>query len=329
MKTPPGMQANRTVLHILLLVLSLGNCKGDEHVTTNCTTELQVIRGYKFQSKSGDSLTITCPVKYCTEKPTMTWCKIKGQECLRLNDGPTKNATWIQQNVFSLKFTLIHQNDSGLYRCRATVGGVSSESHAVVVIVSEVATDAPTNPPTKDFSATTNVTGDPQRREDHNKKWIIYILSSLGGLCLFILICLCLFCCLRRHQVKPKTTLVTSQQEMNMVHRVTGSQCHNDRLPPTPCEESALYYCSMASQQQPANDSTIYDKHIPHWNSSRAAAGTTCESTTVGPYQPSPESHDVLVYASLNHSAMIEKLPKKEPDVKIELTEYATICVKK
>uniref|UniRef100_K7GIK6 B and T lymphocyte associated n=1 Tax=Pelodiscus sinensis TaxID=13735 RepID=K7GIK6_PELSI len=278
-----------------------------------CTTELQVIRGYKFQSKSGDSLTITCPVKYCTEKPTMTWCKIKGQECLRLNDGPTKNATWIQQNVFSLKFTLIHQNDSGLYRCRATVGGVSSESHAVVVIVSDSSTqqDCAEHPiwAAQDFSATTNVTGDPQRREDHNKKWIIYILSSLGGLCLFILICLCLFCCLRRHQVKPKTTLVTSQQEMNMI------------------VERGMEKQSRESDIE--SERNIFKNHIPHWNSSRAAAGTTCESTTVGPYQPSPESHDVLVYASLNHSAMIEKLPKKEPDVKIELTEYATICVKK
>ncbi|XP_074974279.1 B- and T-lymphocyte attenuator isoform X3 [Caretta caretta] len=277
MKAPPGMRANRTVLHILLVVLSLDHCQVYGDVTVNCTVELLVTRGYRYPRKPGDSLNIECPVKYCTEKPAMNWCKIQETHCSLLKDGPTRHTAWKDGNVFVLNFVPVHKNDSGLYRCQATVGSLRSESHAVEVLVQEVTTNAPTNP-----------------------------LS-----------------------MKPKTTPVTSQKEMNMVSRATCAPYHTDRTTHAPSEGSTLYYCSMASLQQPLDDSTIYDNHVPHWNGSRAAAGNACDSAAVDSYQPTSESEDVLVYASLNHSSIIEKLPRKEQNVEMELTEYATVCVKK
>ncbi|XP_074839609.1 B- and T-lymphocyte attenuator [Carettochelys insculpta] len=329
MKAPPGMRANRIVLHILLVALRLGNCQATGDVTANCTVELQITRGFQYRSEPGGTLSIHCPVKYCTEKPHMNWCKIEGQDCLFLKDEPTRNAAWMEENVFVLKFLSIHQNDSGFYRCRAIVGRLSSESHVVKVDVQEVATDDSTDPPSKEFADATNATGDPQQPGTYNKKWIIYILSSLGGLCLLILGCLCLLCCLQGHKVKHKTTPVTSQKKMNMLNRPTGAPSHTDNTTPVPSDGSALYYCSMASQQQQSGDSTIYDNHVPHWNSSKAASGTASESASVGSYSPSMVSQDVLVYASLNHSARVEKVLRTEQDVEVELTEYATICVKK
>ncbi|XP_027675835.2 B- and T-lymphocyte attenuator isoform X2 [Chelonia mydas] len=329
MKAPPGMRANRTVLHILLVVLSLDHCQVYGDMTVNCTVELLVTRGYRYPGKPGDSLSIECPVKYCTEKPAMNWCKIQEMHCSLLKDGPTRHTAWKDGNVFVLNFVPVHKNHSGLYRCQATVGSLRSESHAVEVLVQEVTTNAPTNPLSKQFAGATNVTEAPQGPSSNNKKWIIYALSSLGALCLLILICLCLLCCLRWHSVKPKTTPVTSQKEMNMVSRATCAPYHTDRTTHAPSEGSTLYYCSMASLQQPLDDSTIYDNHVPHWNGSRAATGNACDSAAVDSYQPSSESEDVLVYASLNHSSIIEKLPRKEQNVEIELTEYATVCVKK
>ncbi|KAM9171758.1 B- and T-lymphocyte attenuator isoform 1-T1 [Pangshura tecta] len=328
MTASPGMWVNRIVLHILLVVLSLDICQVYGNVTGNCTVEIQVTRGYRYDGKPGDSLTIACPVKYCTEKPAMNWCKIEGMSCLLLKNESNMHTAWREGKVFVLKIVPVHQNNSGLYRCRATVGGLSSESHSVVVTVQEVTTNAPTTPPSKEFPGSTNVTEAPEGPNNNNKKWIIYALPSLGALCLLILICLCLLYCLRWHQVKPKTTPVTSQKEMNTVSRSTCAPYHTDRTTHDPSEGSTLYYCSMASLQQPSADSTIYDNHVPHWNGSRAATGNACDSAAADSYQPSYESEDVLVYASLNHSS-IEKLPRKEQDVEIELTEYATVCVKK
>ncbi|TFK07810.1 MORN repeat-containing protein 4 [Platysternon megacephalum] len=329
MTASPGMRVNRIVLHILLVVLSLDICQVYGDVTVNCTVELHVTRGYKYWGKPGDSLSIGCPVKYCTEEPAMNWCKIEGLNCLHLENVPTRHAAWEEGKVFVLNFVSVHQNNSGFYRCQATLGSLSSQSHSVEVIVQEVTTNASINPPSKEFAGATNVTEAPQGPSNNNKKWIIYALSSLGALCLLILICLCLLCCLRWHQVKPKTTPVTSQKEMNTVSRSTCAPYHTDRTTHALSEGSTLYYCSMASLQQPSDDSTIYDNHVPHWNGSRAATGNACDSAAVDSYQPSYESEDVLVYASLNHSGIIEKLPRKEQDVEIELTEYATVCVKK
>ncbi|XP_032637213.1 B- and T-lymphocyte attenuator isoform X1 [Chelonoidis abingdonii] len=329
MTASPGMWVNRIVLDIFLVVLSLDVCQVYGNVTGNCTVELQVTRGYRYDGKPGDSLSIECPVKYCTEKPAMNWCKIQGMDCLLLKNESNMHTAWGEGKVFVLNFVPVHQNNSGSYRCQATMGSLSSESHSVTVHVQEVTTNAPTNPPSKEFAGATNVTEAPQGPSNINKKWIIYALPSLGALCLLILICLCLLCCLRWHQVKPKTTPVTSQKEMNMVSRSTCAPDHTDRTTHDPSEGSTLYYCSMASLQQPSDDSTIYDNHVPHWNGSRAATGNTCDSAAVDSYQPSYEREDVLVYASLNHSSITEKLPRKEPDVEIELTEYATVCVKK
>ncbi|XP_034647066.1 B- and T-lymphocyte attenuator isoform X1 [Trachemys scripta elegans] len=329
MTASPGMQANRIVLHILLVVLSLDVCQVYGDVTVNCTVELHVTRGKQYQGKPGDFLSIECPVEYCTEKPAMNWCKIEEKGCLLLKDESNMHTAWKQEKVFVLNFVPVHQNNSGFYRCQATVGSLNSQSHAVVVHVQEVTTNAPTNPPSKEFAGATNVTEAPQGPSNNNKKWIIYALPSLGALCLLILICLCLLCCLQWHQVKPKTTPVTSQKEMNTVSRSTCAPYHTDRTTHAPNEGSTLYYCSMASLQQPLDDSTIYDNHVPHWNGSRAATGNACDSAAVDSYQPSSESEDVLVYASLNHSSILDKLPRKEQDVEIEFTEYATVCVKK
>ncbi|XP_067402342.1 B- and T-lymphocyte attenuator [Emydura macquarii macquarii] len=329
MKAPPGMRANRILLHIVLVVLSLANRQAYGNVTGNCTVELQVSRLTKYRSQPGKSLSIKCPVKYCSEKPAMNWCKIEQNGCFPLKDGPTKQTNWTEENVFVLTFLSIYQNDSGWYRCKTVGGNLNSQSHAITIVVQEVATNTTRNPPTKEFAGTTSVTEDPQGPRSNNKKWIIYVLSSLGALCLLILICICWLCCLWRHQVKHKTTPVTSERKMSMVSQPPHAPYHTDETMKTPNEGSTLYYCSMASLQQQSDDSTIYDNNVPHWNGCRAAIGSTCDSAAVCSHQSSSESQDDLVYASLNHSAILEKLPRKEQDVEIELTEYATICVKK
>nr|XP_048691567.1 uncharacterized protein LOC125630109 [Caretta caretta] len=118
-----------------LLLFKLFQVVGD--VTVNCTVEVQVPRNYQYQGKPGDSLSIECPVKYCTEKPAIKWCLMQGMKCLLLKDGPTRRSVWREGNVAVLNFMSIQQSNSGLYRCRAVVGSLSHESHAIRVIVRE------------------------------------------------------------------------------------------------------------------------------------------------------------------------------------------------
>uniref|UniRef100_A0A8C8RBI7 Ig-like domain-containing protein n=1 Tax=Pelusios castaneus TaxID=367368 RepID=A0A8C8RBI7_9SAUR len=103
----------------------------------SCTVELQVPRGSQYHVKPGDSLSIKCPVKCCTEKPVVNWCKIEEESCLLLKDGLTRHTTWLEECVFLLNFVAIHPNDSGQYRCLAAVGNLLAQSHAVSITVKE------------------------------------------------------------------------------------------------------------------------------------------------------------------------------------------------
>ncbi|XP_039397309.1 cell surface glycoprotein CD200 receptor 1-like isoform X2 [Mauremys reevesii] len=55
--------------------------------------------------------------------------------CLLVKDGPTRHTAWREGNVAVLNFMPIHQSDSGRYRCRITLGSLSSESYSISVIV--------------------------------------------------------------------------------------------------------------------------------------------------------------------------------------------------
>uniref|UniRef100_A0A8D0FSV0 Ig-like domain-containing protein n=1 Tax=Strix occidentalis caurina TaxID=311401 RepID=A0A8D0FSV0_STROC len=98
---------------------------------TDCPVEIQVTRHSQYRINVGNSLIICCPVHYCKKKPVMEWCKIEVATCVQLKEG---KAEW-KSNVFTLEIFSVHQNDSGLYRCRAIVDKYSSESHGIKVIV--------------------------------------------------------------------------------------------------------------------------------------------------------------------------------------------------
>lgn len=90
-------------------------------------------------------------------------------------------------------------------------------------------------------------------------------------------------------------------------------------------DESSLLYHSMASPQQLLHANTIYDNDVPHWNAKRTAPNAPNDPS----FPASPESPDVLIYATLNHSASAEKCQRRELSVENEFTEYASINVNK
>ncbi|XP_009673340.1 B- and T-lymphocyte attenuator isoform X2 [Struthio camelus] len=134
MKGPPVMFIKRILLHILLVMLAQSNYQVYGFDATDCPVEIQVKRNSQYKSYLGNSLVIYCPVHYCQERPAVQWCKIEGNECMLLKES---KAEWKANNKFILEFFSVHHNDSGTYRCRATAGTLSSESHGIRVIVEE------------------------------------------------------------------------------------------------------------------------------------------------------------------------------------------------
>ncbi|XP_059576498.1 B- and T-lymphocyte attenuator [Alligator mississippiensis] len=318
MKASPGMQTSRILLHIFLMVLLLSNHQ--VHGVT-CSVEVMIKRQSRYTGKSGQVATIECPVKYCHEKPSMSWCKVEGNDCLPLQTRETYTK-WTEDTIFVLTFSSVHRNDSGLYRCQAISGNISSVSHSVNVTILEGDTSTSANPSTN----TTSIQQNPQGYKNDNMKWIIYGTSSLGALFLLILICLC---CLKWHKVKSKTTPATSQTEINMVNSPTDVQSYINRTPAAQNEGATFDYCIMKSQLQLPDGSAVYDNDVPHWNGHGAEPRPACDKPAIPSKLRLTESLDSIVYASLNHSAVADNFLPRELDVNIELTEYAAINVKK
>lgn len=99
-----------------------------------CSVEVMIKRQSRYTGKSGQVATIECPVKYCHEKPSMSWCKVEGNDCLPLQTRETYTK-WTEDTIFVLTFSSVHRNDSGLYRCQAISGNISSVSHSVNVTI--------------------------------------------------------------------------------------------------------------------------------------------------------------------------------------------------
>uniref|UniRef100_A0A8D0G3M0 B and T lymphocyte associated n=1 Tax=Sphenodon punctatus TaxID=8508 RepID=A0A8D0G3M0_SPHPU len=325
MKTSPGMHTSSILLHILYITLSLHSPQvyGTENI--NCSVEIQVARNTHYESKSGDPLIINCTVSMtnCQNKPNMKWCKLHGNDCLPLEDRNKTCAKWTSQNIYVLKFLSIYQNDSGRYRCVAVSGdNQESPSHSINVTVSERAENATRNPPTN----ITNITENSEPPNDrNNRKWIIYVLTSLGALFLLILFCICLSYRLQKHQGKHKTS-VTSQREMNVLSNSIDAPHSSKRAIQAPNEGPTLPTSSTSLLMPDGN--TIYDNNVHGWNGRRATPDTGCDDPVIYSNQQPAENEAVLVYASLNHPTDAVHPPRKEQDMKVELTEYATICVR-
>ena len=77
-------------------------------------------------------------MKYCTKRPIVTWCKLKGKNCLPLAYKLLGYTTWKEGeniSVFSLHFNHALASDSGSYRCSANFTSGVIESHSVTINV--------------------------------------------------------------------------------------------------------------------------------------------------------------------------------------------------
>ncbi|XP_075371393.1 CGG triplet repeat-binding protein 1 isoform X2 [Mycteria americana] len=285
---------------------------------TNCAVEIQVKRHSRYKINVGNSLIIHCPVRYCEKKPVMQWCKIETATCVQLKEG---KAEW-KANTFTLEVFSVHQNDSGLYRCRAIAENFSSESHGIEVIVEEKSATIITISPEN----TTSISEGSQESGNPKILHIIYASASVGLCCPFIVVCM--FWSLRRYHAKQKRTALTQQRQKSLVRSPAAAPSHTAGTAPASEESSSLYYCSMASPLQALHGNTIYDNNVPPWNAPRTAPNAPRDDPVTPSVPVLLESPDGLTYAALNHSASAERCQRRELTVENEFTEYASINVK-
>nr|XP_034971376.1 B- and T-lymphocyte attenuator [Zootoca vivipara] len=286
------MYAGSFAMLSLFLMLMLENTWA--HGNENCTISVQ--RGTKHTIKAGVSFSIKCPVMDCQENLTINWYR-NGEI---LPQGQRHNISR-EGHDFVLHFSPISKNDSGRYQCQATMGKSLLSGHEIEVIVQE----------------SENAAAEDNEAAGKDMKLIIYFLSFLGPLCLFILSCLGLLCCIRKHQVNSNKGPSISQSEMNVLNSNADAQCSNVSHTIPALHQAAEPYVL----QFPDND-PIYGNQCNCWNATRAPPKPTCDECVSNTQQLLPQKKEALIYATLSYG---EPVQRHEHSAETEFTEYAAI----
>ncbi|XP_008071476.1 B- and T-lymphocyte attenuator isoform X1 [Carlito syrichta] len=293
MKISSAMLRIGKLFWFLLLIprLDIWSIHGEEL----CDVQVHVKRQSVYSVLVGDSFELKCPVKYCSNRPNVTWCKLNGTQCSDLEDRLQKHTSWRKEkniSFFVLHFKPVLPSDNGSYRCTAKLLSRHIPSHSVAIYVTDV----------------TSTSGRPSEDETANRSWFLYSLLTLGGLFLLAISCFFLFCCLRRHQGKEKKLCDTAGREIIMVDG------------PQPFKSEQTEMDTRQNSQTLPSETEIYDNYSDPWF--RMQGGSEVYSN---PYLE--ENKQGIVYASLNHS-VIGPHPRQGRNVTEAPTEYASICVR-
>ncbi|XP_077627999.1 B- and T-lymphocyte attenuator [Crocuta crocuta] len=302
MKRSPGMVRTEKLFWVLFLIPHLGirNINGER----TCKEQLYVKRYSSHTVPAGSSFELECPVKYCTKKPHVTWCKLEGKNCLLLGYKLLGYMNWKENesiSIFVLHFNRILARDTGSYRCSASFASGVIESHSIIINVTERTQNNSEYP----LINATGASGPPSLEVMEDKQWMLYSLLSLGALPLFVT-CLYLFFCLRRHQAGRKEPSDIARREINLV----------DIPQPFQSEET-----DVGIRQNPQ---TLLSETGPYDNDPWFRVQ---EESEVYSNPCLEENKQGVVYASLNHS-VIGINPRQARNVKEAPTEYAAICVR-
>ncbi|XP_008572006.1 PREDICTED: B- and T-lymphocyte attenuator [Galeopterus variegatus] len=308
----------------------------------SCEVQLYIKRQSEYSVSAGDPFKLECPVKYCASRPDVTWCKLKGTECLHLGDRHQQHTSWEERKniaVFILHFEAMLPSDSGSYRCSANSSSRLIKSHSITISVTEWTLNNSEHllRTLTDIPDATSTSGPLSEEEIAGRPWLLYSLVPLGGLLLLVMTCFCLFCCLRRHQEKQKKSADTPRREINLT-------CLHGRTLPRRCNRHPTAHITMRMTEPNKVD-------VPHsFRTEKTEVGTRQNSQTLPSeteiYDNDPDSwvrmqkgpevysnpcleenKQGIVYASLNHS-IIGMNPRQGRNVKEASTEYASICVR-
>ncbi|XP_032204896.1 B- and T-lymphocyte attenuator isoform X6 [Mustela erminea] len=138
MKTLPGMFGIGKLCLVFVLIphLSIWSINGEK----SCKEQLHVKRHSIYTVSAGKSFDLKCPVKYCTNRPDVIWCKLEGKSCLSFRYKHHTYTSWDEKeniSAFILHFNRVLPDDTGSYRCSANLSSGLVESHSITINVTE------------------------------------------------------------------------------------------------------------------------------------------------------------------------------------------------
>ncbi|KAJ1070728.1 hypothetical protein K5549_003707 [Capra hircus] len=286
--------------------VSIWSINGDK----SCDIRLYIKKYSMYVVSSGDPFELECPMKYCANRPAVTWCKLEGNNCLHLGDRLQGSMGWEERkliSVFILHFNQVLASDSGSYRCFVNSSSGFIESHSVTINVTERTQNNSEHPLIilTNISDTKNASRPLSKEEMVDRQWILYSLLPLGALPLLIT-CFYLFCCLRRHRGRQKKLSNSTGRDTNLVD-----------VPQFFKSEPTEVNITESSQTLHL-ETGIYDNDP--WFRVRRESGVYFNLSL-------EENKQGIVYASLKHS-VIGMNPRQATNVQEAPTEYATICVR-
>ncbi|XP_012587126.1 PREDICTED: B- and T-lymphocyte attenuator [Condylura cristata] len=262
----------------------------------------------QYNISAGEPFDLECPVKYCANRPNVTWCKFNGT-CLSIGNGFQRQMRWKNKkndSVFVLHFNQVHASDNGSYCCSVHLTSGVMESRSIILYVTEKTQSySESTPPTAHTSAT-SASGLPSNKKLMDSSWILYSLIPLGVLPL-LTIGVYLFCCLRRHKGEQKKSTDTAGREINLVDVPQSFNCAQTEVG------------TRQNSQALPSEIVIYDNEP--WSRIQDVSGVY---SNIG----MEENRQGIVYASLNYS-VIRMNSKQARQVNDTPTEYAAICVRR
>ncbi|XP_069616741.1 B- and T-lymphocyte attenuator [Ranitomeya imitator] len=263
---------------------------------SSCTPGITMARNPNSGTLSGQSLVLNCIVQLCEwELPNVTWCKIAGQQCdpLRTRDGIySKLEAQRKDNiVYVLKFDSVQINDTGYYQCKAKFKNQQIIGSPVELnIAGESVIENST-------AINTTETGNTTKGTDtiRNMTLLLYIASTLGGLCVFIITISLLTYCIRRLKVTHRS----SSQD-----RATTEE---------------LQFVAMSGSLKNCSKQT-HGGTLKDTDQTAVAVEVTYDNAHLG-YKSTPKEEDSIVYADLNYNSK-KTIFQFEDDNEIE---YATV----
>uniref|UniRef100_A0A8D2B7F7 B and T lymphocyte associated n=1 Tax=Sciurus vulgaris TaxID=55149 RepID=A0A8D2B7F7_SCIVU len=136
MKTSPTMCRIGKSFWVLFLIPYLGFWS--IHGKESCKEQLYVRRHSTYYASAGTSFKMECLVKYCANRPNVTWCKFNGTKCLQLRDRLQPHTSWEERkniSVFFLHFEPVLPSDNGSYSCHANFPSFLAQSHSITFYV--------------------------------------------------------------------------------------------------------------------------------------------------------------------------------------------------
>ncbi|XP_034269366.1 B- and T-lymphocyte attenuator [Pantherophis guttatus] len=297
------MYIGNVVLLLLLLMLMVDNSLTHDSEDDNCTT-ITIERGTKYYRNLGDSAILECPVTYCIKKPIMNWYMLnKSEEKFHiLYPEKERSISWISEKTFALNFQSVHKNDSGQYRCEATVRKNKLASHVVELIVQDHSNSTV-------FPSTTNTTEDQKLLEKNKMLIMIYSISSLGTLFL-IVGCFGWLYFTRRHQVKN-------------AQKVKNPESGNNRNTQH-CNDSTAHFSDEKAIFNEDSMPCLFQ--VPNENQDNYQKASRTSLSSMKFKEGLPEyKEDSVIYATLSHGELFQGT--KTPE-ETQLTEYAIIRLK-